>query len=71
MQTGRLMVPSIPSSPANPPQATTIKVAHVVDSGKPLPANASQWLEENRSAIAHWNAYFEEYGLPLARYRQF
>jgi antitoxin CcdA len=30
-----------------------------------------QWVEENRAAIDYWNAYVEEHGLPLARYRQF
>ena len=30
-----------------------------------------QWVEENRAAIDYWNAYVEENGLPLARYRQF
>lgn len=32
---------------------------------------AEQWLEENREALEGWNAYVEEHGLPLARYRQF
>ncbi|HEV2817672.1 MAG TPA: type II toxin-antitoxin system CcdA family antitoxin [Allosphingosinicella sp.] len=32
---------------------------------------AEQWREENREAIEYWNAYVEEHGLPLARYRQF
>ena len=39
--------------------------------GKPLPDTAAQWLEDNRDAIAHWNGYFDDHGLPLARYRQF
>lgn len=30
-----------------------------------------QWLLENSSAIDSSNAYVEEMGLPLARYRQF
>jgi len=30
-----------------------------------------RWLEENREAIASSNAWFEEHGLPLAKYRQF
>ena len=30
-----------------------------------------QWLEENREAIEYWNAWVEQHGLPLARYRQF
>lgn len=29
------------------------------------------WLRENREAIESSNAYVEEHGLPLARYRQF
>ncbi len=28
------------------------------------------WLAENADAIASSNAYFEEHGLPLAKYRQ-
>jgi antitoxin CcdA len=30
-----------------------------------------RWQEENRDAIAAWNAWVEEHGLPLAKYRQF
>jgi antitoxin CcdA len=33
--------------------------------------SAERWREENREAIEHWNAYVEEHGLPLARYRTF
>jgi antitoxin CcdA len=29
------------------------------------------WVEENRPAMEAWNAWVEEHGLPLARYRQF
>ena len=29
------------------------------------------WLEENRDAIESWNAWVEENGLPLERYRPF
>src|SRR5690606_14121726 len=29
------------------------------------------WKEENREAIEGWNAWVEEHGLPLAKYRQF
>ena len=32
---------------------------------------AARWLEENRSAISDWNKYVNDYGLPLARFRQF
>jgi antitoxin CcdA len=32
---------------------------------------AAAWLRENAEAIAAWNAWVEENGLPLARYRQF
>lgn len=32
---------------------------------------AERWVEENREAIQYWNAYVEEHGLPLARYRRF
>lgn len=30
-----------------------------------------RWKEENREAIEAWNAWVEEHGLPLAKYRQF
>jgi len=30
-----------------------------------------RWKEENREAIAEWNAYVAENGLPLERFRQF
>ena len=29
------------------------------------------WLEENKEAFEGWNAYVEEHGLPLAKYRSF
>lgn len=29
------------------------------------------WIEENREAIARWNAWTEKNGLPLERYRAF
>lgn len=32
---------------------------------------ARRWLEENREAIAAWNRWTEENGLPLAEYRMF
>jgi post-segregation antitoxin (ccd killing protein) len=33
--------------------------------------DAAQWLEENRAAIAAYNAWVENNGLPLQEYRQF
>ena len=30
-----------------------------------------QWKEENKESIEAWNAWVEEHGLPLAKYRQF
>lgn len=30
-----------------------------------------RWKEENAGAIAAWNVYVEEHGLPLEKYRQF
>lgn len=32
---------------------------------------AARWLAENREAMADYNAYIEQNGLPLARYRSF
>lgn len=34
-------------------------------------SRAEAWQEENREAIDYWNAWVEEHGLPLAKYRQF
>ena len=34
-------------------------------------SRAERWREENREAILASNAWVEEHGLPLARYRQF
>lgn len=34
-------------------------------------AKAEQWKRENAEAIASFNAYVAENGLPLARFRQF
>lgn len=34
-------------------------------------ARREKWLAENRAAIEASNAYVEEHGLPLARYRMF
>ena len=34
-------------------------------------ARRQRWLDENRDAIANWNSYVAEHGLPLARFRQF
>jgi antitoxin CcdA len=30
-----------------------------------------RWKEENHDAIEAWNAWVEDHGLPLAKYRQF
>ena len=32
---------------------------------------ARRWLEKNRAAMAAWNDYVEQHGLPLAEFRQF
>jgi antitoxin CcdA len=29
------------------------------------------WKEENKESIEAWNAWVDEHGLPLAKYRQF
>ncbi|HET9068357.1 MAG TPA: type II toxin-antitoxin system CcdA family antitoxin, partial [Amaricoccus sp.] len=34
-------------------------------------AKAEAWLRENAEAIASWNAWVAEHGLPLATYRRF
>lgn len=32
---------------------------------------AKRWLQENESAFEAWNAYVEQNGVPLAKYRKF
>ena len=34
-------------------------------------ARGKRWLEENIEALDAYNAYVEEHGLPLAKYRMF
>ena len=34
-------------------------------------ARAAKWLEENRAALEGYNAWVDQNGLPLAKYRQF
>lgn len=34
-------------------------------------SRAERWIDENREAIDYWNAWVEEHGLPLAKYRKF
>ena len=34
-------------------------------------AREQQWKLDNRPAMDAWNAYVEQHGLPLARFRQF
>ena len=34
-------------------------------------AREAAWKRENADAIAYWNTYIEENGLPLADFRQF
>jgi antitoxin CcdA len=31
----------------------------------------ARWLDENKEAIASWNAWVEEHGLPLEKHRLF
>ncbi len=32
---------------------------------------AAEWRQKNKDAIETWNRYVEEYGVPLAEFRQF
>ncbi len=55
-------------------RALGINVSRACDRGLALQiadARAQRWLEENREAIEASNAYVEQHGLPLARYRRF
>ena len=71
MFTGRGMTPMMPHSPSERPQATNVKIAHVVDEAKSTATSPAAWREENREAFAYWNDYAEEHGNPLDCYRQF
>jgi antitoxin CcdA len=55
-------------------RALNINISQAAEKGLTLQIaeeRAKKWREENKEAIEGWNAYVEEHGLPLARYRQF
>lgn len=55
-------------------RALNINISRAAERGLSLQIaeeRAKKWREENKEAIESWNAYVEQHGLPLARYRQF
>ena len=65
---------SLPSDLIEEARRLNINISKACEQGlerQVAKTRAEQWQEENRDAIAYWNAYVEEHGLPLAEYRQF
>jgi antitoxin CcdA len=55
-------------------ESLSLNVSHAAEIGIKAAIKAERerrWKEENKPAIEAWNAYVEEHGLPLAKYRQF
>ena len=55
-------------------KALRINISQAAEAGLALAVaerRAAQWLEENRRALDSSNAYVEQHGLPLARFRNF
>lgn len=55
-------------------EALSVNVSRAAEIGIKAAIKAEKerrWKIENRPAIEAWNAYVEEHGLPLAKYRQF
>jgi antitoxin CcdA len=55
-------------------KALGINASRAAEAGLPeavRTAKSQAWLRENAEAIAGWNAWVEEHGLPLDKYRQF
>jgi antitoxin CcdA len=55
-------------------KALGINISQACEKGLSAELNAARkakWLEENQEAMAEWNDWVDQNGLPLARYRQF
>lgn len=55
-------------------KALSVNVSRAAEDGIARAVKAEKerlWKIENREALESWNAYVEEHGLPLAKYRQF
>ena len=65
---------SIDSALIDEAKALDINVSRACEEGLREQIRAEKgvrWLQENQAAIADWNAYIAEHGLPLERYRVF
>jgi antitoxin CcdA len=55
-------------------KALSVNVSRAAETGIAAAVRAEKerlWLEENREALESWNAWVNENGLPLAKYRMF
>lgn len=55
-------------------RALGVNISRAAESGLTIAlkeAREAAWKRENAGAIAYWNDYVEENGLPLADFRQF
>ncbi len=55
-------------------KALSVNVSRAAETGIAEAVRAEKkrrWIEENREALEGWNAWVNEHGLPLARYRMF
>ena len=65
---------SLPAELVKDARALGISVSQAAEAGlraEIAQVRARRWREENKTAIAAWNAYVEEHGVPLAEFRQF
>jgi antitoxin CcdA len=63
-------------TPVRPPRATDLDpeanlAAEARSSYHTADGSTRRWREENHGALLSCNAWVEEYGLPLAKYRMF
>lgn len=55
-------------------KALSVNVSRAAEAGISQAVRAEKerrWIEENREALESWNAWVNEHGLPLAKYRMF
>lgn len=55
-------------------KSLSVNVSRAAETGISQAVRAEKerrWIEENREALEGWNAWVNEHGLPLAKYRMF
>lgn len=65
---------SLAENPLSEAKALHINISHAAEAGLAhaiARKHTEVWLEENKEAIDSSNAFVEEHGLPLAKYRRF